>query len=471
MSRKIHVNRLSQDELKYELAIRGIAAGNCEEMRHRLVLAFQMEKSGDSVKYPQYPFTYDEDAAAVDKLIKEMIPAIGAFNENRKSNNYQRYKTKLSHALNRLDNMDPGNDDTKKDQKSQWVAMVLTLMNKLDDMARKAEAQSRVPPALNLVESGVTPGTSGATPASAVEVSSESSDDEDDQSFQANIAGAVNSTVHPTATGAVPRVRVEYPNRWNLQFSGEAKGLSLSAFLERCEELRVARHVPKEVLLESGVDLFTGKAYQFYLAYRNEVATWDELVNLLREEFQPCNYNEKLFEEIRRRTQGPGESIGIYLAVMAGYFKRLTCPISEEAKLKILLRNLAPFYQNQLGLVDVTSISQLRTVCRRLEERREAVDNYVQPVRRNAILEPDLAFLEEDPDLLTVRLKETKVTDAPTSTRNDKEIICFRCNKPGHRAIGCVLPRPKFCFRCKKEGVTSRTCPNCKRSGNAGGRP
>jgi hypothetical protein len=42
-----------------------------------------------------------------------------------------------------------------------------------------------------------------------------------------------------------------------------------------------------------------------------------------------------------------------------------------------------------------------------------------------------------------------------------KEIICFRCNKPGHRAIGCVEPRRLACFGCKKEGFTRRTCPNC----------
>lgn len=54
---------------------------------------------------------------------------------------------------------------------------------------------------------------------------------------------------------------------------------------------------------------------------------------------------------------------------MSGYFKRLTCHIREEATLKILMRNIAPFYQSQLGLVDITSINHLKELCRRLEER------------------------------------------------------------------------------------------------------
>ncbi|KAJ8981214.1 hypothetical protein NQ317_014782 [Molorchus minor] len=61
MSRKLQVNRLDKDELSYELTVRGIATGTCEEMRRRLSQALQLEKSGDSLKYPEYPYTFEED--------------------------------------------------------------------------------------------------------------------------------------------------------------------------------------------------------------------------------------------------------------------------------------------------------------------------------------------------------------------------------------------------------------------------
>lgn len=183
-----------------------------------------------------------------------------------------------------------------------------------------------------------------------------------------------------------------------MTFSGDRKGLSIAAFLEKVEELRVARNVSESVLLDSGIDLFVGRAYQFYLNSRKEVDSWEKLVRLFREEYQPPDYNEKLFEEIKRRTQGPDESMVIYLAVMAGYFKRLTCPISEEVKLKILLRNITPFYQQQLCLVDVASVSELRSLGRKLEAKRDAVENFsAPPTRRSQVLEPDLAYVAVEP--------------------------------------------------------------------------
>lgn len=75
------------------------------------------------------------------------------------------------------------------------------------------------------------------------------------------------------------------------------------------------------------------------------MSSWDEFVVVLKEEYLSPNYNEKLFEEINKRTQGPDEPIGVYIAVMLRYFKGLSYNISEETKLKILLRNIAPFYR------------------------------------------------------------------------------------------------------------------------------
>lgn len=45
-------------------------------------------------------------------------------------------------------------------------------------------------------------------------------------------------------------------SKWNLIVSGDKRGLSFNAFLERCEKLRVARHLSKQTLLASGIYLF-----------------------------------------------------------------------------------------------------------------------------------------------------------------------------------------------------------------------
>lgn len=99
----------------------------------------------------------------------------------------------------------------------------------------------------------------------------------------------------------------------------------------------------------------------------------------LREEFQHLDYDEHLFDEIRRRTQVSNASISIYISIMSNLFSRLT--------IKTPQKNLAPFYQSQLGLVEV------KTMGRKLELRKTYAESYVPPSRRGQSLEPDLACM------------------------------------------------------------------------------
>lgn len=432
----MQVNRLGQDELNYELKIRGIATGTVDSMRHNLAMAIRLEKSGESVRYPEYPFQPDEDLLAVKAKLEDLEAAVGSFRNSSTSGSFMKYQSKLLHVLGRLDHISVEESDDKSIKRSVLLAKALELMGTLESKAEHFEKNRSTPPQLGLLET---------------HPESETTTD-----FIQNIDPQRRSSeMNPSSVTIKPIL----PNRWDCKFSGDKKGMSLSAFLEKIDELRISRNVSKEILLHSGIDLFTGRAYQFYLAYRNEVSSWDEFVALLREEYQSADYNEQLFEEIRRRTQGPDESIGIYLAIMTGYFKRLTCPISEDVKLRILMRNIAPFYQSQLGLVDVTCVNHLRELCRKLEERKQSVEKFSAPIKKSVALEPDLAY---------VSLSETNElvgTETPSSTEK-KILVCYRCNKPGHKAIGCMERGEKFCFKCKKKGVTVRTCPNCKQQGN-----
>ncbi|KAK9688531.1 Retrotransposon gag protein [Popillia japonica] len=141
--------------------------------------------------------------------------------------------------------------------------------------------------------------------------------------------------------------------RWNLKYSGDNSGLSLNAFLERVEELMLARNVTKEQVFRSAIDLFSSRALIWYRANRKALSDWDELVVALREEFQVPDYDERLFDEIRKRTQGPNESISMFVSVMTNLFSRLSIKIPESNRLKMMCKNLSPFYQSQLGLTDI----------------------------------------------------------------------------------------------------------------------
>lgn len=470
MSRKIEVNRLDKDELTYELLYRGIAPGTVDEMRARLTMARQLERTGESVSYPPYPFTFQTDAGEITRKLDILVNAVDNFSDSCRSGTFAKLQTKLNHTLGRIDNMNAQTPEELK-VKSELLAHALSLLDSLQ-VKSSAHDKKNSPPPLNLciLNSTVAPNT-GVQP----------------QQFSSPPAPTITNPplLSPiaVASSSAPTLGIKpiLPHKWDIKFSGDKRGLSVTAFFERVEELRRARNVTKEILLESGIDIFTGRAYDFYLDCRSEVSTWDELIDKFKGEYQPAFYQEKLLEEIKRRTQGPDETIGTYLAIMSKYFQRLQCTVSEEAKLNILLRNIAPVYRTQLGALDITSIAQLRSLCKRIETRMQS--DYNPPPRKNQSLEPDLAYIELEEHLDEIRLEEA--SSAGHSNRGgtglrgggnlreagngpnprsgkEKEIICFRCKKAGHRAIGCAEPRKKYCYGCKKEGFTKNTCPTCK---------
>lgn len=439
MARKMIINRLEADELTYELTYRGIKTGNVDEMRRLLTMTRRLEKSGDSFRYPTYPYAFDEDKDALEAKCKDVENLLNTFYGGPSGGPAQKLQTKLSHMLNRLDNMNPADDD----QASVKSALLAKVLDYHDALQKKMDATSNIAPPVALAAAAA-----------------------GSQSFQAGIANARSSSpIQQSSSSPRSHRKVVLPHNWGIEkFSGPNKAFSVTAFFEKIEELRIARNVSTDILLDSGVDLFTDKAYQFYKDVRLRVTTWEELVEEFRREYLSAYHNDVLFEELRRRFQHPSESIGVYMAVMSSYFKRLTCQVSEEVQLAIILKNLHPFYQERLRDPYPTTLDELRQICRRMEDRRDAIQNYVEPTgKRTGILEKDLAFIGVQ-DMEKLEIATTSSTG--TSPKQGLEVTCFRCGQKGHKAIGCAAPRKKKCFKCKKEGFTVRNCPNCSNQGN-----
>lgn len=204
--------------------------------------------------------------------------------------------------------------------------------------------------------------------------------------------------------------------KWNIKFTGDSKDWSLNNFLERVDELRVARNVTEQELYNSSIDLFDGKALLWYRSNKHRFSNWSSLSELLRKHYEPPDYKPRLFQEIMNRTQDVNERFVDYFACMTSLFRRYG-HVPEDIQLGIVARNLAPFYTMQLP--PVHSLLELEEECLILETKRYRTENYVPPCSSTAIL-----------------------GNPPTSSRpvSINQITCWNCNNPGHRALQCKQP-------------------------------
>lgn len=85
-------------------------------------------------------------------------------------------------------------------------------------------------------------------------------------------AANINTNLNTTAT-VVQSQNVNkgiHVYKWNLHFCGD-DNFSLNSFLDRVDELSVARKITKEDLLGSAIDLFSGRALLWYRSIRQSV--------------------------------------------------------------------------------------------------------------------------------------------------------------------------------------------------------
>lgn len=71
---------------------------------------------------------------------------------------------------------------------------------------------------------------------------------------------------------------------------------------------------------------------------------WNELVNGLRQQYMPLNYDYLVREEIQSRFQAKNESFSSFMTDMNILFQRVYPPVDENYRLFIVRRNMLPEY-------------------------------------------------------------------------------------------------------------------------------
>lgn len=448
---KIVINHLKKDELIYELGIRGIACADTktvEELRCCLRPIFKLEKANTSFSYPEYGLDVEVELKLISDKSVEIDSLIGKLESGALKQSPDILRSRLHHLLNRLDKMPVDSLSTEKVQeRSDLLAKVLSLLDALDNHTQPAETAPL--------------GDAAAAFASIFVAGSSQNHMSDLDEALEETTPVLNSTSIPlTSPHSFQPVQ-----KWNLKFTGDPKGISVHNFLERVNELRVARNVSDRQLFESAIDLFSGKALLWYRSNKQRVSDWQSLSRLLIKHYEPPDYKDRLFEEIVSRTQDPSESFVEYFSCMLSMFRRYG-PVAEDIQLRIISKNLAPFYTMQLP--NVTSLANLEDECLKLEKRKHRVDSYRPPPRRrNAFVEPDFAFV----DVSDSTNYDSSTRPMVNSVEHVNRLKCYNCDQQGHSFQDCSAPRRVFCYRCGRLNVTVRRCPNCtNNSGNAPGR-
>ncbi|KAK4873572.1 hypothetical protein RN001_012932 [Aquatica leii] len=112
-----------------------------------------------------------------------------------------------------------------------------------------------------------------------------------------NICQVASTTVSPVSTNHSKSTPCW---KWDIKYKGNSGSLSLNSFLEKVSEYQISRNVGNDQLFAECLDLFQDHALIYVRSVKNEVNSWPELVRLLKLQFQPVDFDDKLLEQIHK---------------------------------------------------------------------------------------------------------------------------------------------------------------------------
>lgn len=435
---------LTEEEIDYELEIRGTATRNTLNSK-RIILTrlVELEKDKDITKYRHPNFSAAEDKLFIVNTLQELRNLISDFGGSTADAEYKTIHSRLVSLINRVKRFRAPHD--LKEEK-EYVEF------KGDAFANCLELDA-------ILSCKVT----------------EKTDTRLSQEYNPDLPQFKNNNnVGPSTSKSVPVYK------WGIYFNG--KNISLLSFLEQVDELVTARGVSERELFRSAGDLFKGDIKIWYNARRRDFNSWEEIVKNLKDNFLQPDYDDELFEQIKKRYQGKSESVVIYIANMECLFARLSTPRSEMEKLKIIKERLLSRYVDFIILhgQDIKTTSELIDYCKRVDESERIKSKYVSPNKIN-FLESDLAYVGDTSSASssacqTESINNNKIKHHSSKNKNNSNynkkksdsnistVVCWNCKQPNHVFANCTKKPTKFCFRCGKSNFTKKDCPDCTKN-------
>lgn len=424
---------LTSEELGYELKIRGISAPRKDLPTRRRILnrLLERENPAEILNYDNPDYNYVDERTEILSGLESLRGLVNEFEGPESDSAFRRIESRLAHVSNRSKRIKiPVEDDNLQeisDFKDDCIATCIELEALLYEKVQQ------------IIEVGLDASVVGQPSSSRV-----------------SFGMPHSSQQHASSSLNVSSVTVPI-YKWGVQFDGSPQ--NALPFLERISELAIARKATKDDLFNSAIELFSGDGLVWYRHIRNNVFDWDALVEKLRLTFLPTNHDEKVWDEIKSRKQNKGESTSIFISFMESLFKKLSRKPCDVTKLRLIRQNILPHYITQLALVDVTDLSHLEALCKKLDEAHEAKIKVTGKISRTS----QLCSVESSPSVLN---KDRPNFSKPVSrnVNNSSNLKCWNCHALGHAFQNCKASRNKFCYKCGKQNVIVRNCPRCGNS-------
>ncbi|KAH0814758.1 hypothetical protein GEV33_008033 [Tenebrio molitor] len=217
-----------------------------KQMRKTLRTLLRLERESNPLVYPVHPYDTATDVTALNNKIRELQSLIDEF-DGSTDTVHRKLLSKLAHALGRPNRIKPSTPEERKSS-SKIIVTLLNFKTDIETKVKRASADQSL---------------------SALEVSLLNVDDDEESDGEESML-VTSTPLHAPVCETTSRSHVVPVHKWNLKFSGEDPRLSLSSFLIRVEELRIARHATEEDLYNSAIDLFEGRALTWYRSIRRQ---------------------------------------------------------------------------------------------------------------------------------------------------------------------------------------------------------
>jgi hypothetical protein len=170
-------------------------------------------------------------------------------------------------------------------------------------------------------------------------------------------------------------------------------------FIVELEKYKTISRSNEEFMLQEIVPAsLEGSAYTWY---RHEMALapfagWEDFKIRFRREFQALGYTEHLYRELDRRTQGPTESLSVFIRVILDYYERLDGHPPEREIVSRIMRQMHPEYLTVLYGKQINTIRELKEAAFQAQDLIKHTRLYQPPPTYHS-LEPSLAWQPVEP--------------------------------------------------------------------------